>query len=522
MSATDTSRPVFAVPPADQISLSVNLLGDDAHLSINLSSNNPFRNRAASPALIDTSSESPFDDPAPIPRPVSRNPFFDQGEQPLVSPSAMSSHSESKSLSAQEIFDSLTLDDKASLDKKRPMNAPNHPRRPLNRPPGPPRPENVPPVEGGSGHRPTRSQEEAIRARKLAPAPRPGPPGSKSVARRPRRNSESSIIDLDTRPITAEERKMIEERRREEEKKRRGGREGREVKERSKGSKPSRRLDIIDQLDATSIYGTGLFHHDGPFDALNPHRNRHNSRRAPMQAFPKDSLNNSLGGFGPLNKQADHSTFLGTGTDEAFRDFSATGGSKHSQVAGGPPIFDSNGRESVIHGDETHGLGTSTFLEGTPAAKAAIVRSQAEQAQDAVENSMQRKKSLAHRIRNINKGPREYNASGRVVSPEGMYYRRSPNGASPGTPGDPEHNPFLAEFSKGEESINVRPRDAAMSPEMGPQRSMGGSLERRATTDATTTLDDAPAKPVGILGRMKSMKGSRKPRNADPQPGTAV
>lgn len=50
---------------------------------------------------------------------------------------------------------------------------------------------------------------------------------------------------------------MIEERRREEEKKRRGGREGRESKERSRGSKPSRRLDIIDQLDATSIYGTG-------------------------------------------------------------------------------------------------------------------------------------------------------------------------------------------------------------------------------------------------------------------------
>jgi hypothetical protein len=61
-------------------------------LSLNLSSNNPFRNRAASPSLSD-GQRSPFDPP---PRPVSRNPFLDASstvtfQQPRVgSPEKMS------------------------------------------------------------------------------------------------------------------------------------------------------------------------------------------------------------------------------------------------------------------------------------------------------------------------------------------------------------------------------------------------------------------------------------------------
>lgn len=87
--------------------------GQSAGLSLNLSSNNPFRNRAPSPASADllllssNKPASPFDDPPP--RPLSRNPFLDQPfpeqlQQPLRSPGVMSSHSDSKSLSAEEIF----------------------------------------------------------------------------------------------------------------------------------------------------------------------------------------------------------------------------------------------------------------------------------------------------------------------------------------------------------------------------------------------------------------------------------
>lgn len=60
-------------------------------LTLNLSSNNPFRNRTASPSLSD-GQRSPFDPP---PRPVSRNPFLDASStntvpQPVGSPDKMS------------------------------------------------------------------------------------------------------------------------------------------------------------------------------------------------------------------------------------------------------------------------------------------------------------------------------------------------------------------------------------------------------------------------------------------------
>lgn len=58
---------------------------------------------------------------------------------------------------------------------------------------------------------------------------------------------------------------MIEEKRREREKQRRAetreGRESRDGKDKTKSGRPSRRIDIIDQLDATSIYGTGCMFH---------------------------------------------------------------------------------------------------------------------------------------------------------------------------------------------------------------------------------------------------------------------
>ncbi|KAH0601274.1 hypothetical protein MHUMG1_00146 [Metarhizium humberi] len=513
-------------------------------LSINLSSNNPFRNRAASPASLDaafaTSTNSPFDDPTPIQRPVSRNPFLDQSQQPLKSPGGISNKSEHKSLSAEDIFDSLTLDDTMQNDKLPPPLIAQ--RRPSDQVPAARPGESQQP---GDKHRLAKSQEEAMRARKPGPGPGPAPnpatsrsPQRKPV-RRPRRNSDSSVMDFNAQPITAEEMKIIEEHRmRDRQRREKAAREKasrdkeslegreprdkeREGKGRSKSGRPSRRMDIIDQLDATSIYGTGLFHHDGPFDALNPHRNKHSSRRAPMQAFPKDSLNNSLGGAGPLNRNPDHATFLGHGTDEAFRDYSGSTKNKNGyNYPGGssaePAIFDPIARGSLVHGDESYGLGTSTFLEGTPAARSAIVRRQAEQQQEIVDNGLQRKKSLAQRIRHINNKPRDF-SSGRMTNPDAVSTKRSPDGTAFASSVGSEPNPFFAEFGKGEESISVRPRGGAKSPASPPaipRRLSGSALERRATADAMMPGEDSPpAKPTGIIGRMKSLKGGRRPKN---------
>ncbi|KAF7542459.1 hypothetical protein G7Z17_g11545 [Cylindrodendrum hubeiense] len=498
-------------------------------LTLNLSSNNPFRNRAPSPANLDSpffnKPSSPFDDPPA--RPVSRNPFLDQAPPPLRSPGVMSNQSDSKSLSAEEIFDSLTLDDKSAADRPKP---PPGPRRPMDRPP--PRRGDKPPPPPDGVHRPSRSQEEALRARRMqagggGPRPTQNSPQRKPQ-RRPRRNSESSVMDFDAQPLTEEEKRMIEAKRRE--RVGQGSQRRGEGKERGKSGRPSRRMDIIDQLDATSIYGTGVFHHDGPFDALNPHRNRGSSRRAPMQAFPKDSLNNSLGGAGPLNSSADHSAFMGNATGEAFRDYSkgGKGNPMYPSARLDPPIFDPIARGSIVHGEETEGLGTSTFLEGTPAARSAIARRQAEQAQENLEGGLQRKKSLAQRIRHIKQGPRD--TAGRSNN-DGAYSRISPEAMGSAASTGSDNNPFFAEFNKGEEGFSVRGRDDNRSPpNPGPKTrrpSAGLVLERRATTDATSALDEAvPPKPTGLLGRMKSLKGGRRTRpdvnNAPPQPGTAV
>lgn len=507
-------------------------------LSGNLSSNNPFRNRAASPASLDAAyaspTTSPFDDSAGRQRPVSRNPFLDSPSQPLKP--------EHQSLSAEDIFDSLTLEDTMPNNKVLPaLPALTAQRKPsIKQPIAPSTGETL---QADSKHRPTKSQEEATRAKKPAPGPRPeasrSPPGRPPPQRRPRRNSESSAMDFSALSITPEEMKMIEAKRLRDRQREKGARESREPREaregrdardnerdaksRSKSGRPSRRMDLIDQLDATSIYGTGLFHHDGPFDALNPHRNR-SSRRAPMQAFPKDSLNNSLGGAGPLNRNPDHAQFMGNGTDEAFRDFATgrkikNGYNYPTSSSTEPAIFDPISRGDIVHGDESYGLGTSTFLEGTPVARAAIVRRQAEQQQETLNGGLQRKKSLAQRIRHINKGAREFAPSGRMTNPEGVSSKPSPDPMPAASSAGSEPNPFFAEFSKGEEKVTTKTRERTMSPVSPPsvpRRMSGSALERRATTEATPSVEDAaPAKPLGLLGRMKSLKGGRRPKNSD-------
>jgi len=327
--------------------------------------------------------------------------------------------------------------------------------------------------------------------------------------------------------MTEEERKQRDLRRKERERRHREGRDKKPV---------NRKLDIIDQLDATSIFGTGMFHHDGPFDAVNPHRNKPGSRRAPMQAFPKDSLNNVLGGSGPLNKRPDHAAFMGQHDDEAFKEWST--GAKDAGFSSSriktDPVFDPLSRGSVVYGDESLGLGTSTFLEGTPAARTAIQKREEERAAETLNEGLQRKKSLAARIRNINRGGRDFQSSGRMTNPDGAYRsRRTPSegggqtSISMQTPGS-ERNPFFSDYdggpAKGEENFSVRKIDADGK---GGSPTSPKPLERRSTTDGT---GDESQQKGGILGRMKSLKSGRRGRpsntstdmTAQPAPGTAV
>lgn len=148
-------------------------------------------------------------------------------------------------------------------------------------PPYKPRGENIPPQgvpRSSTSHRPARSQEDAIRARRLAgesSISKPGPskqeldifadPVDSSTARRlesrrPRRNSDSSVM---SKSLDPEEEKKRQERIRRERRERRD-REGKDPRR-----KPDRKLDIIDKLDVTSIYGTGGEHSESQASSPN-------------------------------------------------------------------------------------------------------------------------------------------------------------------------------------------------------------------------------------------------------------
>ena len=138
------------------------------------------------------------------------------------------------------------------------------PRRPTNRRC---RVENLPPqVNGKAGHRTTRS-EDPERLQKSGntrntsevldifadPAET-----SRSHDRRPKHDSGSSVTDRNGKPLQPEEERRRRERRRREVRHRERDSSGRPIPSAGpRGKKPSHRLDVIDKLDVTSIYGTG-------------------------------------------------------------------------------------------------------------------------------------------------------------------------------------------------------------------------------------------------------------------------
>lgn len=197
----------------------------------------------------------------------------------------------------------------------------------------------------------------------------------------------------------------------------------------------AKNVDTIDKLDVTGLFG-GAFHHDGPFDACTPHRNK-NKKAAPVLAFPKDGPNSTLAGkintsngyqskmnqvFGISNdysmasvqgegegdddyvysmdaskmtrrgKQGEylHQTVNSISTDSlpANGSSSTIAAIKNNNSA---QQFNTNEREK-IHGPVSQGLGSTTFLDGAPAARTE------EQRQQQIQRSLSRKKSVSQRL----------------------------------------------------------------------------------------------------------------------------
>ncbi|XBW35315.1 hypothetical protein QEN19_000881 [Hanseniaspora menglaensis] len=209
-------------------------------------------------------------------------------------------------------------------------------------------------------------------------------------------------------------------------------------KENSSSSRKSKKpvigknVDTIDKLDVTGLFG-GAFHHDGPFDACTPHRNK-NKKAAPVLAFPKDGPNSSLAGkinasngyqskmnqvFGVTNdftvdvnggddddhvysmdnskmtKRGRQGEVINMNVNNISTDSLLTTGSSNTLAAvknKNPVVqFDTNERAKT-HGPVSQGLGSTTFLDGAPAAK------DEEERQQMIQRSLSRKKSVSQRL----------------------------------------------------------------------------------------------------------------------------
>ncbi|KAF2875478.1 Pal1 cell morphology protein-domain-containing protein [Massariosphaeria phaeospora] len=516
-------------------------------LSINLSSNNPFRNRAASPAVPSPTLQTP---PSAGSRPMSRNPFLQTFEAEFNKEAAKNSHEVDMSATmraspkkatfgstAEELFSILasplslppTMDrfkqfasrfaDYPSLQQSNLTLDNGENKRAAPRAP-PPRSGTLP----NSGHRPSRSDEEERDKRPRGPPrrpPRPPPQSSpdRRENRRVRRNSESSMIDKGSLDPN-------EERRRRERRKDRDER-AREAKSKSAKVKRPHGLDIIDKLDVSGIYGPSMIHHDGPYDAVQPHRNRKKDVRAPMQAFPVGSANNALGGSGPVNDKINLDQIHGRGA-EGFTDFGSTEAQlpKRPGVDGRSVSFNPKQREDIIHGEESRGLGTSTFLDGAPASRAAIQQHEADAQKTMGDGGLGRKKSIAQRIRGISQPRRQYSEGGpRIMSPDARY---GPGVGSPLYSSGPsnkqaERNPFFEDdyddaYDRKGASIRVAESDIKDGPIKSPNSPGGRNpLTRAMTADSVGSTDESKNNAgSGFLGRMKSLKGGRRPRPERP------
>lgn len=248
-----------------------------------------------------------------------------------------------------------------------------------------------------------------------------------------------------------------------------------------------------------------------------------------MQAFPANSANMQLGGSGPVNNRIDLDRFHGRG-EEAFDAFSTTA------RRGDPMIVDPTSRTEHIHGDETVGLGTSTFLEGAPASKRDIQRQDDDEFKDiSAGGGLSRKKSLAQKFRGMSSGranrptdlrspDTKFNGEVFDASPPPMM----PNNKSVSAGGvaratgtkDTEFNPFDNDYENAYEKkgaqIRVSEQETGRARAPSSPKGNARGLVRTITAESNDGLrppsgEGESSKP-GFLSRMKSLKGGKRAR----------
>jgi len=228
---------------------------------------------------------------------------------------------------------------------------------------------------------------------------------------------------------------------------------------------------------------------------------------APMGAFPTNSANQTMGGSGPVNKNINLDQFHGRGT-EGFHDFAASSYDIPKPAAVlQPQVMNATNRVEPVHGEETMGLGTSTFLEGAPASRAAMQRTKSESS--GIFEGLTRKKSIAARFRGMSQSkarpndqmPPTPNVPEEYESPVQSPVKRKPTR---------ENNPLESQYDEAydKKGAAIKEAEVAMGAPLSPTRK---PLSRRVTADENGSPEPKePKEPKGILGRVKSLKGRTK------------
>lgn len=242
-----------------------------------------------------------------------------------------------------------------------------------------------------------------------------------------------------------------------------------------------------------------------------------------MQAFPEGSANNTMGGSNQL-KKFDIARYHGREA-EAFQDFDVTNATApeptrlqkpaptSDKTTAPPSSFDPRSNIEPVHGQQSTGLGTSTFLEGAPVPASRLALQRAPSEQDGAAGGLGRKKSLAQRFRGMSR-PRQQG----VTSPDARYVYvddlRSPTPPVPSLQPESaggrgrmvEVNPFFNENQT--QVIDGKTVDVSETI----TRNRGVSSPQvplyRMKTNESTNGDEAPSG-GGLLSRMKSLRAGR-------------
>jgi len=237
-----------------------------------------------------------------------------------------------------------------------------------------------------------------------------------------------------------------------------------------------------------------------------------------MEAFPADSANQSLTGFGPMPEKGDHSKVYTNRDAEAYNDFSMSAGRRGSSddVLKRPgnlraASFDPVARVEPVHGDETLGLGSSTFLDGAPASKKAILQ-QIEESQQAEalgdKGGLGRKKSLSHKIRGLSGSKGRYNPDIRRGSDDGMPppdTRFSPTTPFAGPRKRSENNPFFSDYDTAYDR-----KGESIGTDSGMGRDRAPSSPKRALAMPPLSSEGGG----GLMKRVRSLSKSKKRSDA--------